>query len=582
MFNVPPKFLTLAQLLEKRLFQIPPYQRTYSWKLKERRDMFNDIRRLKSSSETSHFMATVVGLHKEHDTVRIVTDKYDKIDIVDGQQRLTTLVIMLKAIAEKLASLLKDAKTDVILLERPIFSPPSDMNDDDEGETITRTQLKRELRQLQELLVKPDKLSLVLLQTNHDRSLYFANFLREGTLPEVSDALTLADRELLMAMKECQYFVSRWGNPIELLHLLKNQLWFIFQEINDEEEAHTIFEVLNNRGLQVSWLARLKNSLMKVVFTKNQGNRAQNIDDLHQIWGEFYGIVGLHEGIDTEALTFAATLKYQNRKSVSDENKAVNALMYEVGMDAAKAIKISEWLVKVVRAVSRLYSEIRKPIINVKHARLLAVSIILRDFPEKEERELLEQWEKTVFLIFCLGDEDARGRIGDFVTLAKEVLNNLDLSSSDISKRIRNLGAGYKVKIYSDCYTKWQEELRYLLWRYEEHLAESSGQTFSKKEWNQIWKESTTNSIEHILPQSKGWTVGISVHSIGNLLLLPPRKNSELGNKDPKDKADAYLKTRLLIAEEVAKTIQNYGWDEDQIEIREHALIEWIDDEYGD
>ena len=581
MFNVPPKFLTLANLLEKRLFRIPPYQRTYSWRSKERRDMFNDISRLKSSSETSHFMSTVVGLHKEHDTVRIVTDEYDKIDIVDGQQRLTTLVIMLKAIAEKLALLLKDAKTDVILLERPIFSPPNDMNDDDEGETITRTQLKRELRQLQELLVKPDELSLVLLQTNHDRSQYFANFLREGTLPEVSDALTLADRELLRAMKDCQFFVSRWGNPIELLRLLKNQLWFIFQETNDEEEAHTIFEVLNNRGLQVSWLAKLKNSLMKVVFTQNQGNRAEHIDDLHQIWGGFYGIVGLHEGIDTEALTFAAALKYQSSRKVSDENKAVNALMSEVGTDAAKAIKISEWLVKVVRAVNRLYSEIRKPIINVKHARLLAVSIILRDFPEKEERELLEQWEKTVFRIFCLGDEDARGRIGDFVTLARDILNNLDLSSSDISKRTRNLGAGYEITIYSDCYTKWQEELRYLLWRYEEHLAESSGQTFSKKEWNQIWQESTTNSIEHILPQSKRWTVDISVHSIGNLLLLPPRKNSELGNKDPKDKADAYLKTRLLIAEEVAKTIQNYGWDENQIAIREHELIEWIEDEYG-
>lgn len=582
MFNVPPKFLTLAELLEKRLFRIPPYQRTYSWGLKERRDMFNDIDQLKSSSETSHFMATVVGLHKEHDTVRIVTDRYDRIDIVDGQQRLTTLVITLKAIAEKLASLLEDAKTDVILLERPIFSPPSDMNDDDEGETITRTQLKRELRQLQELLVKPDKLSLVLLQTNHDRSLYFTNFLREGTLPDVSDALTLADRELLRAMRDCRNFVSRWGNPIELLHLLKNQLWFIFQEISDEEEAHTIFEVLNNRGLQVSWLARLKNSLMKVVFTKNQGNRVEHIDDLHQIWGEFYGTVGLHEGIDTEALTFAATLKYQSNRSVSNEEKAVNALMAEVGMDAAKAIKISEWLVKVVRAVSRLYSEIRKPIINVKHARLLAVSIILRDFPEKEERELLEQWEETVFRIFCLGDENARNRIGDFVTLAREVLNNLDLGSSDISKRIRNLRAGYEIKIYSDCYTKWQEELRYLLWRYEEYLAESSGQTFSKKEWDQIWKESTTDSIEHILPQSKQWTVGISVHSIGNLLLLPPRKNSELGNKDPKDKADAYLKTRLLIAEEVAITIQNFGWDENQILIREHELIEWIEDEYGD
>ena len=165
--------------------------------------------------------------------------------------------------------------------------------------------------------------------------------------------------------------------------------------------------------------------------------------------------------------------------------------------------------------------------------------------------------------------------------MAREVLN-LDLSSSDISKRIRNIGARYNIRIYSDCYTKWQEELRYLLWRYEEHLAESSGQTFSKKEWNQIWQESTTNSIEHILPQSKGWKIGISIHSIGNLLLLPPRKNSELGDKDPKDKADAYLKTRLLIAEEVAKTIQNYGWDENQIAIREEQLIEWIDDEYGD
>ena len=582
MFNVPPKFLTLAGLLEKRLFRIPPYQRSYSWQSKQRNDMFNDIQKLQGKARASHFMAIVVGLHKEHDTVRIVTDEYDRIDIVDGQQRLTTLVIMLKAIAEKLASLLEDAKTDVIILERPIFSSPGDINDNNEGETITKTQLKRELRQLQELLVKSDEMSLVLLQTNHDRSLYFANFLKEGTLPKVTDALTLSDRELLRAMRDCQIFVSRWENPIELLRILKNQLWFIFQETNEEEEVHTIFEVLNNRGLQVSWLVRLKNSLMKVVFTKNQGNRSEHIDELHQIWGEFYGIVGLREGIDTEALTFASALKYQSNKKVSDENKAVDALMSEVGTSAAKAIKISEWLVKVVRAVNRLYSEIRKPIINVKHARLLAVSIILRDFPEEEERELLELWEKTVFRIFGLGDEDARGRIGDFVTLAREVLNDLDLNSSDISKRIRNLGAGCKIIIYSDCYTKWQDELRYLLWRYEEHLAESSGQTFSKKEWNQIWQESTTNSIEHILPQSKRWTVGISIHSIGNLLLLPPRKNSELGNKDPKDKADAYLKTRLLIAEEVAKTIQNYGWDENQIETREHKLIEWINEEYGD
>ena len=566
MFTIEPKFLTLIQLLEKRLFRIPLYQRAYSWQSKQRSDMFNDIRKLQGKARASHFMATMVGVRNESDIVEIGTDEYTVIDIVDGQQRLTTLVILLKVIMEELALLLKDVKT----------------HDDDEIRTIPKAQLERELRELQELLIKPDELSL-LLQINHDQNQYFTNFLREGKSPRASVAQTLADRELLKAITECRYFVRRWGDPIELLRLLKNQLWFIFQETDDEEVVHTIFEVLNNRGLEVSWLARLKNRLMEVVFKANQGNRAEHIDELHQIWGLFYGTVGLHEGVDTEALTFAATFKYRYHiRSVFNEEKSVNQMMAEVGTNAAKAIEISNWLLKVVRAVDRLYSEIRKPIINVKHARLLAVSIILRDFPEKEERELLEQWEKTVFRIFGLGDEDARGRIGDFVTLAREVLNNLDLSSSDISKKIRNLGAHYNIRIYSDCYTKWQEELRYLLWRYEEHLAESSGQTFSKKEWNQIWQESTTDSIEHILPQSKGWKVGISVHSIGNLLLLPPRKNSELGDKDPKDKADAYLKTRLLIAEEVAKTIQNYGWDENQIAIREHELIEWIDDEYGD
>ena len=565
MFTIEPKFLTLIQLLEKRLFRIPPYQRAYSWQSKQRNDMFNDIQKLQGKAKTSHFMATMVGVRNESDIVEIGTDEYTVIDIVDGQQRLTTLVILLKVIMEELALLLNDVKT----------------HDDDEIRTIPKAQLERELRELQELLIKPDELSL-LLQINHDQNQYFTNFLREGKSPRASVAQTLADRELLKAIAECRYFVRRWGDPIELLRLLKNQLWFIFQETDDEEVVHTIFEVLNNRGLEVSWLARLKNRLMEVVFKTNQGNRAEHINELHQIWGHFYGTVGLHEGVDTEALTFAATLKYRYHRRVFNEEKSVNQMMAEVETNAAKAIEISNWLLKVVRAVNRLYSEIRKPIINVKHARLLAVSIILRDFPEKEERELLEQWEKTVFRIFGLGDEDARTGVGEFVRLACEIQNNLDLSSDDISKRIRNLRARYSIKIYSDCYTKWQEELRYLLWRYEEHLAESSGQTFSKKEWNQIWQESTTNSIEHILPQSKGGKVSISVHSIGNLLLLPPHKNSELGDKDPKDKVDAYLKTRLLIAEEVAETIQTYGWDENQIAIREHQLIEWIEDEYGD
>ena len=569
MFNIQPKLLTFAQLLEKRLFRIPLYQRAYSWRRAERQDMFKDIQKLKERPGNSHFMATVVGLSRE--TVEIGTDEYDVIEIVDGQQRLTTLVILLKVIAQELKTLMTNADAD---------APTTD------------ARLERELRELQELLVKPDELSLILLQTNHDRSQYFANFLRHGTSHPVSDAQTLADRELLRAIHECQSFVQKWENPLELLRILKNQLWFILHETKDVEAVYTVFEVLNNRGLEVSWLAKLKSRLMEVVSDAGQGNRVEHIEELHQIWGAFYGIVGLREGIDTEALIFAATLRYRySIKKVLNEERAVNALMNEVGASTTKTVEISNWLLKVVNAVNKLQEEMRQPVTKIRHARLLAVSIILRDFPAKVERKLLDQWEKTSFRIFGLCRKDARTGVGDFVKLAWEIQKNLDMSSDDISEKIRQIRTGYTIdevgdQLYNaDCYNGWEAELRYLLCRYEEHLAEQLGQKFDNQQWNRIWQGSAADSIEHILPQSKGsqysWQNGIFVHRLGNLLLLPPRLNSELRDKDPKEKADDYRQTGLLIAGDVAEMIrQEEGWSEADIESRENQLLEWIFDEY--
>ena len=561
MLNVQPKFLSFAQLLEKRLFRIPLYQRAYSWSRTERGDMFEDIGKLKNRPENSHFMATVVGLNRR--TISIVTDEYDVIDIVDGQQRLTTLVILLKTIEQELVSLLTDADRDAL---------------------TTEARLEREL---QELLVKADASSLILLQTNHDRTQYFANFLRAGASPPFTEARTLADRELLRAIHECKSFVQKWGDPVELLRLLKNQLWFVFHETHDVKTVYTVFEVLNDRGLPVSWLAKLKSRLMEVVFESDQGNSSEHIDELHRIWGAFYGTVGMHDRIDTEALIFAATLRSQYQVSrFFGEGVAVDRLMKEVGTSVAKTIEISNWLLKVVTTVNRLQEEMRQPVTKIRHARLLAVAIILRDFPEEEEKTLLNQWEKTSFRIFGLCRKDARTGVGDFVRLAWEIQNNLDLSSNDISEKIRQIGAGYTIDEvddqlrYTDCYNGWEAELRYVLCRYEEHLAEQRGQTFDNEQWNRIWQESAANSIEHILPQSREIQYGWRVHRLGNLLLLPPRLNSELGGKDPQAKADAYRQTGLLIAGDVAETIQSHGWDEVQIKTRENQLLDWIFSEY--
>ena len=584
MFDHQPKLLTLAQLLEKRLFRIPRYQRAYSWQSSQRSDMFKDIEELMFKSRDSHFMATVVGLYQCK--VPIGSADYERIDIVDGQQRLTTLVILLKIIAKKLELLLNDPDREILTIEKDSKWLGIQVGFAANNEVIQKSSLERELQELQELLVKPNKVSLVLIQTNHDRSQYFANFLRDGTYPPASEAKTLADRELLKAIHECQRFVEQWENPMELLRTLKNQLWFIFYQIHNVETVYTTFEVLNNRGLEVSWLERFKNRLMEAAFLADQGNSNEHIDELHQIWGDFYRTVGLREGVDSEALTFAATLRSSVSQVLSEED-AVGRLVSQVGGSVAKTIEISGWLLKVVNTVNRLYEEMRQPVIKVQHARLLAISIMLRDFPEAEKRKLLNLWEKTSFLIFGLYRKDARNEKGNFIRLACEIQNNSDLSSDDISKEIRRLSADYNFNIdvvydlfyMTDCYNRWEPELRYLLCRYEEHLAKERGQTFSNEQWNRIWQASPSRSIEHISPQSSYRNYDHR-HQLGNLLILPPQLNSQLGDKPPESKADDYQRTGLLIASDVAETIKKYGWGKGEIERRTAEILEWISGEY--
>ena len=563
--NIQPNYFTLDELLSKRLFRIPHYQRAYSWQHKQRHDMFEDIKQLKDKSEDSfHFMATVVGLCR--DTRSISSNRYNIIEIVDGQQRLTTLVLLLKAIEKKLDC-----------------SEPAE---------------ERLARDLRELLVKPDDASLILLQTNHDRSQYFANFLRFGEYPPVQEAQTLADRELLSAIHECESFVDSWGaRRIELAGIIKNQLMFIFHEIDDEAAVYTVFEVLNNRGLYVSWLDRLKSMLMSVAFENNKDNRDEHIKELHDIWGKIYETIGLRQGLSTEALRFGATFKSPSQISKPlGEEQAVETLRNQAN-NTKEALEVSAWLLEVTKAVHRFLEDMkhsRETVTKIAHARLLAVAIILRNFPPNQEKELLDQWEKTSFRVFGLCGKDARTGVGDYVRLAWDTLNKPELKTDKISKEIQKIRNNYSFDSVQDqltntnCYEGWEDELRYLLFRYEEYLVKQQEQRFSNERWNRIWQTSAARSIEHIQPQSKDShepleadEEGVFVHRLGNLLLLPPNLNSQLSDKAPEEKADAYINTGLLIAKEVGQKIKQSGWGPEQIEEREQQLIEWIQCEWS-
>ena len=553
--EIQPQHLAFGDMIRGRLFRIPSYQRAYSWQSRQRRDLFEDIQRTwEAGNDRHHFMATIVGLRRGRLTIN--TYEHQVIDIVDGQQRLTTLILLLKSIAKALD------------------------RGDEAGERLGRD--------LDETLVKPDEASLLLLQANHDSSNYFADYLRNGTSPHPSVASTLADRELLQAIRDCEGFVSRWqqsASLIDLLALMRNRLTFIFHEIGDEAVVYSVFEVLNSRGLDVSYVDRLKSLLMGIVFESKGGNSTELIEEVHGLWSAIYRCIGLQQGMSTEALRFAATLRNSSQPSRAlSESQSVDVLFGQSKDGPLQVIRTSKWLLDVTQAVDDLASDIRRSAVtDIVQARLLATAVLLRsELSDSERQKLLREWENITFRLFGLRRLDARWAVGDYVRLAWETVAG-QASVDNVIQGLRQLSQYHTIEnavnsvMSQPWYPHWSDDVRYFLFRYEEHLAKQAGQAFNNEQWNYIWKESAADSIDHILPQSSAELDHI--HRIGNLVMIPSWLNSQLGAKSPAEKAEAYMKTGLLHVQEVVPYLQN--WDPEAIEKREQELLQWATEEWS-
>lgn len=559
MLKIHPQYLSLSKLLDGRLFTIPEYQRAYSWTSHERKDLFDDLRKThQKGKEEAHFMAAIVCLQRGKR--ELGTDEFHVLEIVDGQQRLTTLIILLKAISLAL-----------------------------EDKDKAQGKVKNEL---QDVLVKTDSDALLLLQTNHDSSHFFSNFLRTGSAPSSGVAKTAADREILKAIEDCKEFVVKWKKTSQLLDLaslLKNRLFFLLHEIDQEKMVYTVFEVLNSRGLSVAWIDRLKSILMGIAFELEKSDNDQVIRDLHTTWRDIYGVIGLRQGLSAESLRFAATLRSKSAPSRPiGESDAVDLLRSDAMGGAAHVRRVASWLLQVTVACDAVVSRHRlNAVTRIAQARMLAVAIHLRtDLTQAEKDHLLDRWERVTFRIYGMLCKDARTRVGDYVRLAWRVVNE-KIPASEIFEEIGMIGSDFPIDNAIDnlrnenCYEGWEVELRYFMFKYEEHLSKERGMKFKNDQWEKIWMASPSDSIEHILPKSKAPEK--QKHRLGNLVLLPPKLNSQLQAKPAKDKADDYIQTGLLIAGKVAKSIQAKNrWTAKEIAEREEELLAWASKEWAD
>jgi len=552
---INPQYVTMNKLFADRMFKIPDYQRSYSWQSKQRAELFDDIRET-ILKDTSHFMATVVGLSTGRKR-SIGTVEYSTVEVVDGQQRITTICILLKALELSLQNKDKDSKK-------------------------TKNILK-------ETLVKGDDFSLLLLQTNHDSSDIFSSYLRGGKFKKPR-SMTTADKCLIDAILECESFVAEFNDQAEkrdLISTVLNRLTIIFHELSDESIVYKVFEVLNSRGLEVRWIDKLKSQLMGKIFDlANDGALDSALNEMKIIWANIYRVLGLKVSLGDDALKFAGTLVLNNASSkIMKVDEAVSTLVEKAGDDLSSINNIAKFLEKIVELVVELDEDVRKRgVKRVVHARFVAISAMNRWSNSQTDLELfLEAWEKATFKIFGVGGADARIRVGDYVRLGHEI-HAQKLEVSIANGKIAKIGDSFPlhpetIAAADDWYNNWREELRYLLARYEEFLAAEVGQKINPNVWKKIWLSDVNKTIEHIMPQSSAHSY---IHDLGNLALLPPGENSRYGKKKPTEKSDDYMKTGLMHVVNVGSQINTEKkWRKKEVAQRSKVLKSFIVETWG-
>lgn len=570
---IKPEYLTLDDLLKKRFFEIPNYQRTYSWGKKQRNDLFEDIKKILEwkDKERHHFMATIVCLDKPKESKEVGTDLFSKFDVVDGQQRITTLIILLKAISKNLSK--------------------------------GTNQEKEQSKIIDELLIKADR-RIILLQTNHDDNQIFRNYLDKGQKPDKKNIKTFTDQNLYDAFDDCEKFVKEFRYKpglLKLLSIIKNRLGFIFYVLKDSGSVYTIFEVLNSRGLEVDWLDKCKSKLMGVIYEKySKISALAHINELHKKWTEIYRTIGKADISGEEIVKFTATLlcEKQINKPLSAED-SVDYLSEICLKDKEKVFEVVEFLSKVTNKLKEIYLDKRqKAVTKISQARLLAVAIKLSKLSSNEKDILLDQWERMTFRIYGLSGYDSRTSVGDYVRLSKKLFDQ-KFKFKKIKDELLEIGSYYPIKEALDglkeqnCYEGWEESLRYFFFRYEEHLAKMKRSNINEEMWNQIWSESPNNSIEHIFPQTLNKDNGCwkgklgkgknviekHKHRLGNLVIVTPSLNSQLGNKCFSEKLKKYKQLKLRIIDEISTA---KDWDLPAINRRENRLIKWAKETWDD
>ena len=530
-------------------FTIPVYQRAYSWRKDNWIVFLNDLLQ-QVEKENGYSFGNIL----------LETVKEDvEYEIIDGQQRITTIVIFMRSLYNTLNK--NQSTDDLPLIERYFFK---------------------------------DGGRIKLRPVEHDRSCF------DSVIINNNDYISSSQSQDCI-IKAKKFFEEELAKiELESLYKLKD---LVFSskinriELEGKKEAALMFELQNNRGRDLTNMEKLKSFFMYQMYVNSSSNDTDtNVDIISNYFKDIYRTIYDINNIDEDSILIYHCQAFLN---VSFNYRTLDDIKAELNSSNKKI----EWIIQFCRNLALTFSNIKRMQDNKStyYVKLTQLSggrfpafvypFIIKGYKffgnDQDKLDLLFQILEVLTFRYELIPSRAyfNSRIdyslksfdGDLIILKNNIHNKLNEEwhwSDDRAEDVLN-GQMYNNPV-----------LHYLLWEYEESIQRAGYKRGSIEIENE--------QIEHISPQTEpneaiaaGYEVDENnlytedfkknhLNSIGNLMLISGSHNASIGNEPFADKLNSYEQNPLLKQQAEIKTFLDspiIEWKAKNIKKRQEKIV---------
>lgn len=533
----------------QKSFEIPVYQRAYSWENIQWEAFLNDLIE-QTEGNNNYFFGNIL----------LETIQTDKLyEIIDGQQRLTTLSIFVRSLLN-------------VLKKRNL--PDYDFSN-------------------KENIFLKNGGNIKLRPVEYDRSCYDAVIIDNHSKFETSSPSQV---RIINAKKYFEKELDKIPTEkiFEILAKLESANITVIELVGKKDSA-LMFELENNRGKDLTNMERIKSYFMyqMYVYSKPDENE-MNIQNISNVFKSIYLLIN-----DLKTLDEDSVLLYHNIAYIKGYNYRTLDDLKEVFKKSNDKIR---WIKDYIQELHTTFSNIKKfelvDDMSSKKLKKLNIPAYIYPFIIKGYKYFSDDAIKLSILFKILEIVTFRAKLINSRANIQERLNQILISFTgdiakfnlDIRKKLNDdwYWGDTNIKNYLNGNMYGNNVLNYLLWEYENSI-QNKGYKINKMTLE-------NEQIEHISPQTP--TNGDSIASgydvdeekkyseefvseylncLGNLMLISGSHNASIGNKPFSEKLESYKKNPLLNQQAEIKKFasDNILWKTAQIDKRHSKIFEF-------